>query len=210
MDHNDRDSADYSTTFKSNRYYLRIFAWCLDRIVHALYVVVCWLGKDGIGIDGWADYSKDIQDGRKDFQIDLGMSLIKYAIELDWKGERRPDWMRQGEFVPCDCSQCYHYLNRITTGVAHKRPRPVEVVYANNVKRVTKECSEFRVDLDKGSCYCKSCYRFVKVEPKNEGKKTKELQGLCNKSRLGCAQCREHICESCWDSYDHPKCVRAA
>ena len=33
VDRNDRDSADYSTTIRTNRYYLRIFCWALDRAV---------------------------------------------------------------------------------------------------------------------------------------------------------------------------------
>ena len=45
MDRNDRDSSDYSTTIRTNRYYLRIFCWALDRIIHHLYVIVCELHK---------------------------------------------------------------------------------------------------------------------------------------------------------------------
>ncbi len=45
VDRNDRDSADYSTTIRTNRYYLRIFCWALDRVNHAAYVVVYFLSK---------------------------------------------------------------------------------------------------------------------------------------------------------------------
>jgi hypothetical protein len=34
VDRNDWDSADYSTTIRTNRYYLRIFCWALD-VIHA-------------------------------------------------------------------------------------------------------------------------------------------------------------------------------
>jgi hypothetical protein len=49
VDRNDQDSADYSTTVRTNRYYLRIFCWALDRVIHAMYVVVCFLIKSDIG-----------------------------------------------------------------------------------------------------------------------------------------------------------------
>ncbi len=49
MDRNDQDSADYSTTIRTNQYYLRIFCWTLDRVIHAVYVVVCFLIKGDVG-----------------------------------------------------------------------------------------------------------------------------------------------------------------
>jgi hypothetical protein len=49
VDRNERDSANYSTTIRMNRYYLRIFCWALDRVIHAAYVVVCFLIKSDIG-----------------------------------------------------------------------------------------------------------------------------------------------------------------
>jgi hypothetical protein len=49
VDRNDRDSADYLTTIRTNRYYLRIFCWALDRVIHTVYVAVCFLIKSDIG-----------------------------------------------------------------------------------------------------------------------------------------------------------------
>ena len=43
VDRNDRDSADYSTTIRTIRYYIRIFCWTLDRVVYATYIAVCYL-----------------------------------------------------------------------------------------------------------------------------------------------------------------------
>ena len=37
VDKTDRDGADYSTTIKTNRYYLRIVCWCLDRDGYQLF-----------------------------------------------------------------------------------------------------------------------------------------------------------------------------
>ena len=36
VDRNDRDSSDYSTTIRTNRYYLRIFCWALDSVLKNL------------------------------------------------------------------------------------------------------------------------------------------------------------------------------
>ena len=34
VDRNDRDSADWSTMIRTTRYYLRIYCWALDRVIH--------------------------------------------------------------------------------------------------------------------------------------------------------------------------------
>jgi len=81
VDRNDRDSADYSTTICTNRYYLRIFFWALDRVIHAVYIVVCFLIKSDIGQKEWKWYF-DGHSGRHDFQIDLALSLMNYGIGL--------------------------------------------------------------------------------------------------------------------------------
>jgi hypothetical protein len=49
IDRNDQDIADYSTTFCTNCYYIRIFGWALDRVIHVVYVIMCKLLKAGMG-----------------------------------------------------------------------------------------------------------------------------------------------------------------
>ncbi len=49
VDRNDRDSTAYSTTTHTNQYYLRFFCWVLDRVIHAVYVVLCFLIKGDVG-----------------------------------------------------------------------------------------------------------------------------------------------------------------
>ena len=118
VDRNDRDSADYSTTIKTMRYYLRIFCWVLDRVVHTIFVVVVALASVNIGNPTWKKYATTNQ-GRHDFQVDLAISLINRAIEMEWDGEsKRPDWMRQKEFVPCNFGDCCFYLNGFITGIS--------------------------------------------------------------------------------------------
>lgn len=92
MDQNDWDSSDYSTTIRTNRYYLQIFCWALDRIIHVLYVIDCELHKvstnERLGGE-WPEYWKlydDKNGGHRNFQIDLGIALLNYGIGLDWDG----------------------------------------------------------------------------------------------------------------------------
>ena len=86
VDRNDRDSADYLTTIKTVRYYLRIFCWILDRVIHTMFVVVVALSYVNIGKPKWKKYSSK-HTGRHDFQIDLAIYLINYAIEKEWDGK---------------------------------------------------------------------------------------------------------------------------
>ena len=89
----------------------------------------------------WNRY-RDKNFGRHDFQIDLGLALVNYAITLEWVGEdERTGWMRKNSCVPCDCDKCYFCINGYTTGVANKqKKRKVEIVYANGVCIRTDDC----------------------------------------------------------------------
>jgi hypothetical protein len=93
VDRNNRDSADYLTSIRTNRYYFRIFCWILDWVNHVLYAVVCYLANSGIRESKWGRYLKK-EFGRHDFQINLGMALLNRAIEWDWDGtSKKPGWM---------------------------------------------------------------------------------------------------------------------
>ena len=204
VDRNDRDSADYSTSIRTNRYYLRIKCWVLDRVVHTCYAVVLYSVALNIHKQGWEKYVNK-NNGRHDFQIDLGIYLINRGIHMDWTGEERPDYMRKDAFIPCDCDKCYFCLNGHTSGIAHapkKREahRPTAIVYKCNTRQKVETCKDVkeRVDIMKNSKYCKMCYR-------KQGKVGTVAERLkkCNTSCLGCPICKEHICDDCWKSgYD--------
>jgi hypothetical protein len=120
VDRNDWDNADYSMTIHTNQYYLRIFCWALDRVIHTAYVVVCFLIKSDIGQEQWKQYLDD-HSGRHNFQIDLALSNMNYNVGLQWDGvgAKRPNFMRQDPFVQCNCGKCFFCLNGITTGIGH-------------------------------------------------------------------------------------------
>jgi hypothetical protein len=63
VDRNDHDSSDYSTTIRTARYYLRIFCWALDRVIHTCSVVVCALALAGIGNPEWNKYRSKHNEG---------------------------------------------------------------------------------------------------------------------------------------------------
>ena len=125
--------------------------------------------------------------------------MLNYGIGLDWTGNERPDYMRTGEFIPCNCNKCYVCINVHTTGIAHAgKKRPPVVVFKCGMRVKTKKCSTVRVNLGRGSDYCRMCYR------KQEKNGTaKEKRKKCTNSQMGCPICDERVCKDCWNSgYD--------
>lgn len=217
VDKNDRDSADYSTTIRTNRYYLRILCWMYDRVVHTIYVVITFLAMSGIGREEWKKY-RSKNGGRHDLQIDLAMSIINYGISLDWDGKskERPSYMRQAAFVPCDCGACFFCINGLTNGIAHKhtgKRRSSEGGGGSATKksRAVVECTMGKrvgLTLEDGSPmkwndFCKKCLE------KRDGKWKDKVKN-CPTSKLGCAKCNEPICRECWKTYDHPKAQKSS
>ena len=199
VDRNDRDSADYLTSICTNRYYLRIFCWILDRVNHVLYVVVCYLANSGIRESKeWGRYLKK-EFGRHDFQINLGMALLNRAIEWDWDGtSKKPGWMRQSPVLPCNCNQCFFCLKGITSGITHppKKKQKVTVEYVCETWVKMNKCTSNRINLGlKSGEYCRMCYR---KQVSTELVKAKGRRQRCTTSRLGCAICKEPICMECW------------
>merc|ERR1712086_1183448 len=95
---------------------------------------------------------------------------------------------------------CIHGL---TSGVAHAGVKRKAVFhYQCGGRLVTKGCTEERVDLGVGGQYCKMCYRTAPGTLS-----AKDKRKMCKTSRLGCNQCREAICEACWEKgYDKHQC----
>ena len=200
VDRNDRGSADCTVTIRTNRWYMRVFFWIVDRVIQCLFVVVVFCAKDNVMPEWWALYLK--KGGCHRFQIDLGMALINYALENEWEDINgpRPNSMRQRKFIPCDCKQCFFCKKGFTTGIAPKRKaknvfvetnkkRPVVVghtMYASNCRRrrvaLIAECVTAT-----GSCA--------------DGKKltAEEKKSNCNWSTMACVEYDEQVCHVCWE-----------
>ena len=82
VDRNDRDSSDWTTSMRMNRFYFRIKIWLLDRVVHTIFVICCYLARAAVGPKQYRKYLK--KDGRFKFQVDLGIALLNYAIGAEW------------------------------------------------------------------------------------------------------------------------------
>ena len=202
VDRNDRDSADYSTSFRSNRFYLRIYCRGLDMVIHCLYQIVCFCATNAIGPEEWKAYL-DSHEGRREFQIDLALDIMNYALSLEWDGDpdKRPDYVRKDAFTPCDCEKCFFCVHGLTSGIAHAGIKRKAVFhYQCGGRQVTDGCTDVRVNLGlSGSDYCRMCYRKL-----DDSLSTKEKKKAVKKfSQMGCNQCREPICKGCWDEgYD--------
>ena len=184
-------------------------------------MIVCELSKRGtterLGGE-WPEYWSlygDKNGERRRFQVDLGIALMNYGIGLDWDGDKdsqRPSWMRQSEFVPCDCEKCFFCLHGLTNGIAHPRNKNVTIEYACGSRRRTNKCSTERVLLKKKngedmdySDYCRMCLRMQPDNDYYRSLTSRQRKKLCNNSRTGCVQCEEPICDSCWPKYDKHK-----
>ena len=172
----------------------------MDRVIHCEYCVICWLVSNGVGYKEWRRYLKS-RDGRREFQIDLAISLINYAIALDWDGgDDRPSYMRKDAFEPCNCKKCIFCTNGHTgviRGVDMKKRKSV-FHYQCGGRLVSEGCTTERVNLNTGNQYCRMCYRLQDTAVPSEQRKKN-----CHRSRLGCRQCQEPICKSCWEKgYD--------
>ena len=174
-----------------------------------------WLWRSSL-LD-WANLKKKYtskNSSRHDFQINLAIALMNYAIKQDWDGgSERPSWMRQKAFVPCNCGECYFCIHGHTTGVQHcQRHHKVKMVHmkSGTLARVNKCSNDVYVDLGKGSEYCRQCMRKQKGAVDGRKKKLNQAakKRLCTYSSKGCPQpgCQEQICEVCWENgYDGHK-----
>ena len=102
------------------------------------------------------------------------------CIGLDWIGDKRPDYLREGNFIPCGCNKYFFCLKGHTNGVTHagkKRPAAPTVQYKCGTTRRTKKCTAHRVNLGKSGMYCKMCYIMQDKSLKSgEQKKVQEVK----------------------------------
>ena len=121
VDMNDGDGANYSVSFWSNRWYLHLFSWVLEHVIHATYQIVIFLANECK--PEWKCYTGK-EDGWYNFQIDLAIQLIDYGIRMDWRNpddpKDKPAWVHQVALLPCDCQHCFFCTTGKMTGISHK------------------------------------------------------------------------------------------
>ena len=207
----DRDGRDNSVTIRTNRWYLRIWFWTIERVVHCVYVVACYVAKTGLR-DDWIKHASK-ENGRKRFQVDLGMLMMEFGIRYDWNDvsnpNLKPKWMRQKSFLPCVCGICFFCKEGYTNGMCHKvKSRGRKRKCVTKKSKEMQQCSGKRETFG-SSYYCGSCYRKHKqLHPDHCTERTKELIMVKfgvrgGKPQMGCLNCNERVCKGCWPTYDH-------
>ena len=102
VDHKDRDTADWTVLLESNRFYLRIFYWLFDGVLHAMYSVIKVVASDKS--HPWHKYLSK-HSGLYKIQIDLAIELISRGITMDWSYivediNNKPNYMRKQDDAP--------------------------------------------------------------------------------------------------------------
>ena len=109
--------ADFTVTLKTNRWYLQIFFWVYDSILHCMFIIVKAIAEQG-GRSDWKKYTK--KGGRKLFQEDLALELMQAGIEMEWKEpfseSEKPAWMRHSYHIPYGCERCFLPLGFLLAG----------------------------------------------------------------------------------------------
>ena len=73
VDRKDRDTADWTVSLGTKRYYLRIFFWVFNAIIHCCYICACQLPQ-------FAAHRYGGDGGRHKFQNDLATALSVEAL----------------------------------------------------------------------------------------------------------------------------------
>jgi hypothetical protein len=85
VDQKDRDTADWMVLLKPNRFYLQIFYWLFDGVLHAMYSIIKVVARHKA--HPWHKYlSKHL--GCNKFQMDLANKAISRGIGMDWSDVR--------------------------------------------------------------------------------------------------------------------------
>jgi len=204
VDRNDRDSADYTCSIRTNRWYLRIFFWLLDRAIFSMFIVLVSYYQD-TGDERFKRYATD--GGRYIFQIDLGIALLDYGIREDWPLSndeiwdltKRPRWMRRKDVIPCNCAgpaKCFFCSEGITNGVHHDSAKiNFHSPGTGKKRKLDVQCTNIRWALP----------HYKKRKPCEQCKSKPEGQKRFY-STMGCPRCNKPICKHCWkDGYknDH-------
>lgn len=137
------------------------------------------------------------RNGRRDFQIDLAISLINYVISLDWEeGGERPDYIRRGSMslaIVSVASVVSAGILALCGGwtIGHKEAEvriPLSVWRAFGVRGMYVGMSAARCWLSK----LRMCYRT-----QDPSIPSRDRDKLCKKSTMWCAQCKEPLCKQC-------------
>ena len=207
VDHKDRDTADWTVSVRGSRFYMRIFFWLKDSVIHAMYCIVKFTGMQKG--HPWHKYNQQRQNGRFNFQMDLAHKLIEYGIKMDCPDlndlnfpERRPCYMGNLDWVPCACGRCFFCKHGFTHGVSHKL-KVGRKVHSTTVSAVGHTDVPIKMTEKGTSQYCRVCYHKLKLEYPDISAAARKKK--CRHPTNGCPGCGPsfHICRDCWKDFDH-------
>ena len=203
VDISDQDGSFWSISLRTCRWYLRLFFWMVEKDIHGIYVVVCYIVTETY--KPFLKRYKSKNNGRKKFAVHMGIALMNSAITMEWKrrddgeyhDEDKPKWMPQnnknGKYQPCECGLCFFCINTITYGIAHGKVSARPKVYECSMKR---EQLPTRTD-------CVICNENSKKQYPDKG--VHKRRKLCKHIRTnqGCLHCGDAVCQKHWDSKEY-------
>ena len=205
VDHKDRDTADWTTSVKSNRFHLRTIWWAVDGALHAMNTTIKFVFLAvPQNHKAWEDCVKH-RNARCLLQMDLSQELFGCALLLDWKDfpdpKGAPEWSRKKDFLPCDCKTCFHCKHGLTHGIDHKKKGSIRRTPSTKAAR----CSMIRERVSSYSHKCSVCERRLKKEinDQNSDLKYRDERKKLNGTYMGCVTCGVWVCEDCWDYCQH-------
>jgi hypothetical protein len=132
------------------------------------------------------------------FQMDLTLEILEYAIKLDWENiedeKTKPQWMRKMNRIPCSCGKCFFCKNGLTHGIDHRVGRMTP-------STETARCPAHPKHMSEHPTYCRVCYQDLRTQHPEWS--ANQIKSKCHQTQDGCIVCRVHVCKWCWDDYEH-------
>jgi hypothetical protein len=83
VDHKDRDTADWTVSVKTNRFYMRIFFWLIDGVLRAMYTILKAVVGDNTA-HKWRKYLRKMTDAIISRWVWVPLSSVKVFL---WTGK---------------------------------------------------------------------------------------------------------------------------
>ncbi len=150
-----------------------MFFWVLDWVMNIAFAITCYCSDDVLE---WKKYCNGNR-GCEALQICLGLELINFAIEQEWKdtNNARPKWMQQGKLMPCNCQECFFCLKGLANGLHHKATKNIIIHHSEKSTTKTTKCTDQAVRIWDRDYDCKMCYRkYAGTDMTSKEKKSKQ------------------------------------
>jgi hypothetical protein len=174
VDRADRGIADFTTSRKSNRWYMRVFFWILDAALWNMWVIAKYMIESPEATDEWKKYdtkeNRGTVSGRYLFMLDVADCLMDWAAgaAIEKAGGERKDvrWLKNeaGNSTPSAQEKKKPGPNPNHRLVAQPGRRPCAVCYGKQPKVLSQDekRKKCRYTRDKcnvcGTYMCDDCF----------------------------------------------------